>query len=83
MPICSYLAVPIAGEAESLSVRLGAMPGCEVIRATNRDVMVLLTETSGGAEEEALRSRIETTEGLAALVLTFGEIEAEPSGGES
>lgn len=83
MPICSYLAVPIAGEAESLSARLGAMPGCEVIRATNRDVMVLLTETSGGAEEEALRSRIQTTEGLAALVLTFGEIEAEPSGGES
>lgn len=83
MPICSYLALPIAGEADSLSARLGALPGCQVIRATNRDVMVLLTETSGGAEEAALRSRLEATEGLAALVLTFGEIQAEPSGGES
>ncbi len=83
MPICSYLAVPLAGEADGLSARLGALPGCEVIRATNRDVMVLLTETSGRAEEEALRSRLEATEGLAALVLTFGEIESEPQGGES
>ena len=83
MPICSYLAVPIPGEAEGLSERLGALPGCEVIRATNRDVMVLLTETSGRGEEGILRSRLEATEGLAALVLTFGEIETEPSGDES
>jgi len=83
MPICSYLAVPVPGEAESLSARLGALPGCEVIRATNRDVMVVLTETSGRSEEEALRSRLEATEGLAALVLTFGEIEAGATGGES
>lgn len=83
MPICSYLAVPVAGEADRLSASLGALPGCEVIRSTNRDVMVLLTETSGGAEEAALRSRLEATEGLAALVLTFGEIEAEPRGGAS
>lgn len=77
MPICSYLAVPVAGEAESLSMRLGALPGCEVIRATNRDVLVLLTDTPGRAEEDALRSELETTAGLAALVLTFGEVEAE------
>ena len=83
MPICSYLAVPVPGEAESLSTRLAALPGCEVVRSTNRDVMVLLTETSGRAEEEALRSELNATDGLAALVLTFGEIEAEPSGGES
>jgi nitrate reductase NapAB chaperone NapD len=80
MPICSYLAVPLAGEAERLSTRLGALPGCEVIRATNRDVMVLITETSGGEEEATLRSEIETTEGLAALVLTFGEIDADAPG---
>lgn len=83
MPICSYLAVPIPGHGESLSARLGALPGCEVIHATNRDVMVLLTETSGRAEEESLRSSLEAVEGLAALVLTFGELEADPSGGES
>lgn len=83
MPICSYLAVPVAGEVESLSERLGALPGCEVIRATNRDVLVLLTETSGNAEEEALRSELEAIEGLAALVLTFGELEAGTPGDAS
>ena len=81
MPICSYLALPIAGQADSLSARLGALPGCEVVRATNRDVMVVLTETRDQAEEEALRSRLEAVEGLSALVLTFGEIRPDASGG--
>lgn len=83
MPICSYLALPLPGQAESLSTRLAALPGCEVIRSTNRDVMVLLTETSDRAQEEELRSELNATDGLAALVLTFGEIEAEASGGPS
>lgn len=77
MPICSYLAMPVAGEAEGLSARLGALPGCEVVRATNRDLLLVLTETGCRDEEEALRSDILSTRGLAALVLTFGEIDAE------
>lgn len=77
MPICSYLAMPVAGEAEGLSARLGALPGCEVVRATNRDLLLVLTETGSRDEEEALRSDILSTRGLAALVLTFGEIDAE------
>ena len=81
MPICSYLALPIEGHADILSASLGALPGCQVVRAMNRDVMVLLTETEDHVEEAVLRARLEATHGLAALVLTFGEIQPEVTGG--
>jgi nitrate reductase NapAB chaperone NapD len=74
MAICSYLVIPDPGETESVSKRLSSLPGCDVIRARNREVLLLLTETAGAAEEAALRREIEGVDGIQALVLTFGEI---------
>ena len=73
MTTCSYVVIPADGAAEALTQRLAALPGCDVARARNRDVLLLVTETSGPEEDQALRTVLERTNGVRALVLTFGE----------
>ena len=75
MPICSYLVIPQEGAMDRVSAHLAMMPACEVVRAENRPALLLVTETQGQAEESALRSVLEATDGIQALLLTFGEIE--------
>jgi nitrate reductase NapAB chaperone NapD len=74
MPICSYLVVPEVGEVEAVRARLAALPGCDVVRAANRELLLLVTETPDAAGETALREQVERLDGVSALVLTFGEI---------
>lgn len=77
MPICSYLIIPDAGMADDVVERLAGLPGCDVTRAENRDVVILVTETPGLEEENDLRLRVEAMEGIQALLLTFGEIDPD------
>ncbi|MDH3272347.1 MAG: chaperone NapD [Gemmatimonadota bacterium] len=74
MPICSYLVLTEPGATTAVADRLERMPRCDVVRAKNRDLLLLVTDTPGLREEETLRSRIEATEGIQALLLTFGEV---------
>lgn len=75
MAICGYLAIPGRGEAEALAAQLVALPGCEVTRAVNRDLFVVVTETSTPDEEEALRAKLSGLPALQSLMLTFGDLE--------
>ncbi len=77
MPICSYLVIPEAGAADRVRDRLAEMPGCEPVRAENRELVILVTDTPGLEEERELRSRIEAVGGVQALLMTFGEIDPE------
>jgi nitrate reductase NapAB chaperone NapD len=77
MPICSYLVIPAAGETAAVMARLDALAGCEVVRAQNRELLALVTDTAGPAEERALRAAIEGIDGICAVVLTFGELHDE------
>jgi nitrate reductase NapAB chaperone NapD len=79
MPICSYLVIPAAGAAQRLCERLSALPGCEVHRARDHDVFILVTETAAPEEDEALRGQLEELKEIRALVLTFGEIRSGPA----
>ena len=45
MPIKSYLAYSVTGRRDALARALAALGGCEVIPASNRDVLVLVTDT--------------------------------------
>ncbi|GEM_PF-353080 len=86
MPVCSYLVVPQAGAGSELARRMAALPGCDVARAENRNVLLLVTDTPGPDEDRELRDTLESMEGIQALVLAFGEIdpdtkEADPLGG--
>lgn len=77
MPVCSYLVIPERGAAETLARRLEALPGCDVARAENRDVLLLVTDTPGPQEDRELRGTLEEMDGIHALVLAFGEIDPE------
>jgi nitrate reductase NapAB chaperone NapD len=78
MPICSYLIVPAADRTDSVMAELNALAGCEAQRADDHDVIALVTETPGPAEEEALRGALARIDGIFAMVLTFGELESDP-----
>jgi hypothetical protein len=45
VPIKSYLAYSVTGRRDALARALAALGGCEVIPASNRDVLVLVTDT--------------------------------------
>lgn len=84
MPICSYLVIPDDGATDRVLGRLAEIPECDAVRAENRDVVILVTDTPGLEEEHALRTRVEALEEIRALLLTFGEIDprsdvADPS----
>ncbi len=74
MPICSYLVIAESGACEQVAMRLSALRGCDVAKAENRDVLILVTDTPDCEEEGALRQTVEAMEGIQALLLTFGEI---------
>ena len=75
--ICSYLVISEPGASAPVAERLTALPGCEVVRAENRDVLILVTDTPGLEEESALRREVEAMDGIQALLLTFGEIDPD------
>jgi nitrate reductase NapAB chaperone NapD len=76
MPVCSYLVIPRASGIEAAASSLAALPGCEVARAADRDLLVLVTETDGPEAEQALGARIAAVEEIESLLLVFGELGA-------
>ncbi len=82
MPVCSYLVISEPNAAQDLANRLAKLPDCDVIRARNRDVLLLVTDTPGPREDRELRERIEGLEGIQALVLSFGEVDPDTGEGD-
>ncbi len=82
MPICSYLVISEDGASEHVAERLAALPGCDVVPAENRDVLILVTDTLGLEEEGALRRKVEALDGIQGLLLTFGEIDPDAAIGD-
>lgn len=80
MPVCSYVVIPQPGRLAPLTERLAAIPGCEVTRATNREVLLLVTETADGASEATLRAALEAIPGIQELLLTFGDLAPDGPG---
>jgi nitrate reductase NapAB chaperone NapD len=77
MPVCSYVVIPEPGSAAAVAARLAALPGCETVRAENRDVILLVTDTSSDAEEAALRRALDATPGILTIVLAFGDLDPD------
>jgi nitrate reductase NapAB chaperone NapD len=77
MPICSYLVLTEPGSSKRVGDALAGIPACDVVMAENEEILVLVTETESFEAEEALRRRVEATEGIHALLLTFGEVDPE------
>jgi nitrate reductase NapAB chaperone NapD len=75
MPICSYLVVPTPNHGSAVCAALAALDGCEAVLADNHEVIALVTETHGHAEEQALRRALESVPDIQALMLTFGQLD--------
>lgn len=77
MPVCSYLVIPEPGAGDVLANRLAALSGCDVVRAENRDVLLLVTDTPDPEADRELRDTVERLPGIHALVLSFGEVDPD------
>jgi nitrate reductase NapAB chaperone NapD len=82
VPVCGYVVIPEDGSGRTLARKLAGFPGCDVARAENRELLLLVTDTPGAEEDRALRRRLEAMDGIRALVLAFGEIDPETSQGD-
>ncbi len=63
MPIKSYIVYPQVGYRDQLANELSGL-GCDVIASNNRDVLILVTETKGQADEEAFINKLNGIESL-------------------
>lgn len=72
MPIKSYLAHSETGKKQTLIDALSQLNGCEVIPATNHDLVVVVTETIDDASDVILKEKIEHIDSLKLLALVSG-----------
>lgn len=72
MPIKSYLVHPVSGRKEELLDALKAFSECEVLPATNQEVIALVTDTQNQEEDEALKQKLESINSLELLSLVSG-----------
>ncbi|TGV01466.1 hypothetical protein [Flavivirga rizhaonensis] len=72
MPIKSYLAHPQEGKKEDLIKALSELKECEVMPATNEDVLVVVTDTLDDASEDILKEKIEKIDSLKLLAMVSG-----------
>ena len=72
MPIKSYLAHAHDGKKQHLIDALSNLKECEVMPATNENVLVVVTDTSDDASDEILKENIDKIESLKLLALVSG-----------
>ena len=75
MPVFSYLAYPVLGAKEALYRDLKALDHCEVMRAKNEDVLILVTDTPNEDKEKELQKRLKRLKSLESLGMTFGHAD--------
>ncbi len=78
MPIKSYLAYPVFRGKTALQRALAAMPECEVMPATNQDLLVLITDTADEEAEKRLAQQLHAIDSLQCLALVSGYSDPKP-----
>jgi hypothetical protein len=77
MPLKSYLAFPRLNQRDTLAEILSQMPHCQAIPASNREVIVLVTDTPDEASEKSLEESFQAIDTLQFLSLVAGAAEPE------
>ncbi len=70
MPVFSYLAYPVKGATEQLS-----MEHCDVMPSDNAEVLVLVTDTPDEDIEKNLKQALDQIASLQCLGMTFGHVD--------
>ena len=76
MPIKSYLVYPTQGKQADLEAQLRTLPECEVLPATNHELLVLITDTNDETAEKVLETKLKEIETLQCLALVAGYSDA-------
>lgn len=76
MIVKSYLVYPTNGFLEQASALLSQMAQCEIIPATNENVIVLVTESADETADSALEAEIRALPHVQALTLVTGHKES-------
>jgi nitrate reductase NapAB chaperone NapD len=69
MPIKSYLVYPMPDRVAELEASLRAFPECEITRAENQDLFVLVTDTPDEGAEKELERQLRRVDALQCLAL--------------
>ena len=72
MPVKSYLVHPAEGKKDEVLAALTREKGCEIIPAENRDIVVLVTDTTSKQEEKALEEKLAQLPHIHNMVLVAG-----------
>lgn len=80
MPIKSYLVYPKPRQHAALAQALRGLPGCDVVPAENRDVLVLVTDTADDAGDAELLAQVQALPSLQWLTLVAGFNDSEANG---
>ena len=72
MPVKSYLARPHKDRFQELLIELAKLDGCEIIPSTNKEVVVLVTDTKDEITDNELLSEINEVKSLKMLSMVSG-----------
>lgn len=72
MPISSYLAIPKSNQLSKLTKQIEAYPECDALPSTNKEVLVVVTETADAAAEETLIEKLQSLDSLQQLTMVSG-----------
>jgi hypothetical protein len=77
VPIKSYIAWPLPGKAAELQSQLLQIPGCQVLPAENRELLLLITDTPSEPAEKLLAAQLEAITDIQCLSLVAGISEED------
>ncbi len=72
MPIKSYIALAHDGQHQQMIAELSAIEQCELTLSTNKEVVILITDTANEDGERALKRQLESLPSLKFLTMVAG-----------
>ncbi|WP_420581657.1 chaperone NapD [Reichenbachiella sp.] len=72
MPISSFLAIPKQDQLTQLTDQIALFPECDALPSTNKDLLVVVTETKDNQAEETLLEKINALDCLEQLTMVSG-----------
>lgn len=72
MPISSFLAIPKHDQLSLLTDQITSFPECDALPSSNKDLLVVVTETKDNQAEETLLEKIQALDSLEQLTMVSG-----------
>jgi nitrate reductase NapAB chaperone NapD len=77
MPVCSYIVHVKENKLPDVSIELETKDECTVYPAQNKEMLILVTETSDDNSEDKLKEKLNEITDIECMALTFANFEGE------